>query len=80
MNALGCSADELLMDKERVGPTGRMQTLFKRAEELPEENQEILAHLVETYCTANALQKLLGDKIHIPAPWPFQRKSKDAAG
>ncbi|MBK9467513.1 MAG: helix-turn-helix domain-containing protein [Gammaproteobacteria bacterium] len=44
MNALGCSADDLLTDGERVGPSGRLQGAFKRAEELPEERQEIILH------------------------------------
>ena len=78
MNALGCSADDLLMDKDRVGPSGRLQGAFKRAEELPEERQEIILHLVETYCTAYGLEKILGDQVVIPLPGLLQRKSKPA--
>lgn len=79
MNALGCSADELLMDKERVGPAGQMQGVFRRAEELPEEKQAIVVDLVDAYCMAHALQSLMGDKMMLPAPWPFQRKAKSGA-
>jgi len=75
MNALGCSADDLLTDGERVGPSGRLKGAFKRAEELPEDRQEILLHLVETYCTAYGLEKVLGDKPVITFSSPFRKKS-----
>jgi len=78
MNALGCSADELLMDKEQVGPTGQLQGVLKRAEELPEEKQAIVIDVVDAYCTAHALQSLMGDKIMLPMPWPLQRKKPNA--
>lgn len=76
MNALGCSADELLMDKDRISLAGQMQGVLRRVEELPEEKQATVVDVIDAYCTAHALQKLIGDQLIYPPLWPLKPKRR----
>lgn len=55
MNALDCSADELIAD-ERVFSQSNIHSKFnkqvKRASKLPEDEKEVLLKLIDKYCNA----------------------------
>lgn len=56
MNALDCSADELIAD-EGIFSQSNIHSKFskqiKRAKNLPEDDKEVLIKLIEKYCNAS---------------------------
>lgn len=56
ITALGCSADTLLMDYEKIGTDGIMKATLERAMKLPEENKIIITDVVDKYCIAAGLE------------------------
>ena len=50
MDGLGCSADSLLMDKDKVGLNTILKTMLERVEQLPEENRKIMIDIIHHYC------------------------------
>lgn len=65
MNALECSADDLITDEKQSSFQGKLNRQFKRASTLPEHEQEILMTLIEKYCNA-VVYELMIDNGDIP--------------
>lgn len=59
MAALDCSADRLLMDKERVGLGGLLKEQFERVSGLPASDQETIIRIMDKFCIANGLKTML---------------------
>jgi len=62
MRALECSADDLLLETEQLGPTRLLRTVFQQAEQLPEEKQMVILEIVDGYCASLGMRALLGNK------------------
>jgi len=59
MNALECSADDLITDENKSSFQGKMNRLFKRASQLPEDEKEVLMKLIDKYCNAVVYELML---------------------
>jgi len=57
MNAFNCSADKLLMDPEKVGIDGILESTLERALNLPEANKRVVIEIVDKYCIAVGLEQ-----------------------
>lgn len=57
LGALGCSADTLLMDSEKVGIDAILKATIERAAGLPEGNKRVLIDVVDKYCIAAGLEQ-----------------------
>ncbi len=62
MRALDCTADDLLMDAEQLGPSRLLRTVLQQAEQLPEEKQMVILEIVDGYCASHGMRQLLGNK------------------
>lgn len=58
INALGCSADALLIDTEKSSIDSVMAVALDRITQLPEKDKEILLTIIDKYCIAISMQKL----------------------
>ena len=61
MGALDCSADRLLLDKEKSGLTAVLKEQFERIAGLPEGDQEALIRIMDKFCVANGLKTMLDE-------------------
>ena len=61
MSALDCSADRLLMDKEKAGLSGILKEQFERVSGLPKRDQELLIEIMDKFCIANGLKTMLDE-------------------
>ncbi|EAA4188792.1 helix-turn-helix transcriptional regulator [Salmonella enterica subsp. enterica] len=61
INALGCTADALLVDIEKSSIDSVMAMALDRIKQLPEKDKEILLTLIDKYCIAVSMQ-LLADR------------------
>jgi transcriptional regulator with XRE-family HTH domain len=61
MTALDCSADRLLMDKEKSGLSAVLKEQFERVSGLPEGDQETLIRIMDKFCIANGLRTMLDE-------------------
>jgi len=61
MAALDCSADRLLMDKEKAGLGGILKEQFERVSGLPKRDQELLIEIMDKFCIANGLKTMLDE-------------------
>ncbi|MAA87936.1 MAG: hypothetical protein CME39_09815 [Haliea sp.] len=61
MGALDCSADRLLMDKEKAGLSGILKEQFERVSGLPKRDQELLIEIMDKFCIANGLKTMLDE-------------------
>lgn len=61
MAALDCSADRLLLDKEKSGLSAVLKEQFERVAGLPESDQEDLIRIMDKFCVANGLKTMLDD-------------------
>ncbi|MEQ8263260.1 helix-turn-helix domain-containing protein [Pseudohaliea sp.] len=61
MTALDCSADRLLMDKEKSGLSAVLKEQFERVSGLPEGDQETLIRIMDKFCIANGLRAMLDE-------------------
>ena len=61
MGALDCSADRLLMDKEKAGLGGILKEQFERVSGLPERDQELMIEIMDKFCIANGLKTMLDE-------------------
>jgi transcriptional regulator with XRE-family HTH domain len=61
MSALDCSADRLLMDKEKAGLGGILKEQFERVSGLPKRDQELIIEIMDKFCIANGLKTMLDD-------------------
>lgn len=50
MEALNCSADSLLMDKDRVGIDSIMKATLERLAALPDANKRVIIDVIHHYC------------------------------
>ncbi len=50
MEGLNCSADSLLMDKNKVGIDGILKITLERVEQLPEANKRTIIDVIHHYC------------------------------
>ncbi|EKN2778795.1 helix-turn-helix transcriptional regulator [Salmonella enterica] len=58
INALGCSADALLIDTQKSNVDTIMAVALERVRQLPEKDKEILLTVIDKYCIAISLQQL----------------------
>jgi transcriptional regulator with XRE-family HTH domain len=61
MAALDCSADRLLLDKEKSGLSAVLKEQFERVAGLPEGDQEALIRIMDKFCVANGLKTMLDE-------------------
>ena len=61
MAALECSADRLLLDKEKSGLSAVLKEQFERVSGLPESDQEALIRIMDKFCVANGLKTMLDE-------------------
>lgn len=54
IGALECTADALLIDSKISSLPTILKTQFERVNQLPEENQKAIIHVMENYCNAIA--------------------------
>jgi transcriptional regulator with XRE-family HTH domain len=59
MNALECTADELLVDVNTSSTPTILKTQFQRISALPEEDQKAIIHVVDQYCKAVAYDSMI---------------------
>lgn len=57
LNALGCSAEALLMDSTKVGADAILKAMIERASNLPEGNKNVLIDVIDKYCIAVGLEQ-----------------------
>ncbi|EAA7134726.1 helix-turn-helix domain-containing protein [Salmonella enterica subsp. enterica serovar Beaudesert] len=62
MNALGCTADALLIDTEKSCIDSIMAVALTRITQLPEKDKEILLTVIDKYCIAISMQQLADKK------------------
>jgi transcriptional regulator with XRE-family HTH domain len=56
ITALGCSADTLLMDTDKIGTDGLLKASLERMQQLPETQKYILIDIVDAYCIRHSIQ------------------------
>ena len=61
IDALECSADRLLYDREREGELGLLKDVFERVATLPTKDQKALIHIMDQVCVANGLRSMLDE-------------------
>ena len=59
INALECSANALLMDNPSVNMDAKLMAVFERARNLNDRDKEIVLDVVDTYCMASGLGRLI---------------------
>jgi len=68
INALGCSADELLLNPDTTGLNGFMKVSYDRATKLPDKDKEIVIDIIDKYCMANGLKDMINSNYVIVGP------------
>ncbi|ECG8572487.1 helix-turn-helix transcriptional regulator [Salmonella enterica subsp. enterica serovar Newport] len=63
MNALGCTADALLIDTEKSSIDSVMAVALERVKQLPEKDKEIILTIIDKYCIAISLQQIADKKV-----------------
>tara|TARA_R110002095_G_scaffold195553_1_gene174199 strand:+ start:949 stop:1302 length:354 start_codon:yes stop_codon:yes gene_type:complete len=61
MDALECTADELVLDFFKTNMKSKLKMQFERASQMPPDEQEILTEVVNKYCTA-VVYELIADE------------------
>lgn len=61
MSALGCSSEALLMDGQRIGVDGILKISIDRVLGLPDESKKVLIDVIDKYCIAMGMQKIMED-------------------
>lgn len=59
INALECSPNALLSDVDDLNLDGRMAMALERAQQLPDQEKNILLDVIDKYCIAVSLQGML---------------------
>jgi transcriptional regulator with XRE-family HTH domain len=62
MEGLECSADSLLMDKDKVGIDSILKATLERALSLPEENKRVIIDVVDKYCIACGMEQAFSEQ------------------
>jgi transcriptional regulator with XRE-family HTH domain len=62
MSALGCSSEALLMDGGKIGTDGVLKISIDRVLSLPDESKRVLIDVIDKYCIAMGMQKILEDQ------------------
>ncbi len=62
MNALGCSADALLISEEASGLPTILKSQLERIGALPEEEQKAIIHVMDNYAKAIAYDNITKDR------------------
>jgi len=57
MDALGCSADTLLMDDDRISTSALLKAALERALNLPEDKRKIIIDVVDNYVMAEGFRE-----------------------
>lgn len=65
LEALGCSADALLMDQEKIGMDGLLKSCLERTQELPPRAKVALVDVIDHYCIAYGMKKIFNGKNEI---------------
>lgn len=65
MQALGCSPDSLLMDKDKVTPDALLKQALERAMGLDEQHKLIAIHNLDMYCMAAGMLKETNNRFGI---------------
>ncbi|HEY7886212.1 MAG TPA: helix-turn-helix domain-containing protein [Cellvibrionaceae bacterium] len=61
MEALKCSPNALLSDVKKTSLDGLMEMALERAQQLPDEDKQVLLKLIDKYCIAVSMQGLVED-------------------
>lgn len=61
ISALECSANALLMDNKSVSLDSKLAAVLERVSKLPDRDKEIVMDVVDTYCMARGLGKLISE-------------------
>lgn len=62
ISALNCSADDLLMDYEKMEIDGILRATINRTASLPEVNQTVIADVIDKYCIAVGLKESFNEE------------------
>lgn len=62
INALECSPNALLNDVSDTNLDGLLSMVLERMQKLPDENKNVLLDIIDKYCIAVSMQKMLDDK------------------
>lgn len=62
MSALECSSEALLMNGKRMGVKGVLQINIERVMGLPDESQKVLIDVIDKYCIAMGMQKIMEEQ------------------
>lgn len=62
MNALECSAESLLMNKNEVGLDSILKMTLERANKLPETSKRIIIDVVDKYCIAVGMEQQFSEQ------------------
>lgn len=71
INALGCSADTLLMDPKKTGIDAVVKASVERVMQLPETNKRVLIDVIDKYCIATGLEQAFSEENK--TGWPNVR-------
>ncbi len=58
IEVLGCSADEIIMDKEKQGLSGILKYQFERSEKLPVKEKALLIQIIKRWVNSVKTEKL----------------------
>lgn len=61
MNALECSANALLIDNQSVNIDAKLAAVVERMGSLNERDKEIVIDVIDTYCMAHGLGRVLSE-------------------
>ena len=63
IQALGCSADEILMDNKDIGLSGILKNLFKKSNDLPVSEKVILIEIVSRWIKSYEIENMYNTEI-----------------
>lgn len=77
INALGCSADALLIDTKKSNIDSIMAVALERIQQLPEDDKKTLLKLIDKYCIATSLQQMANRKGLFGIPMAFDGQTPE---
>ncbi|PIJ48495.1 MULTISPECIES: helix-turn-helix domain-containing protein [unclassified Erwinia] len=63
INAMGCSADALLIDTEKSNIDSVIAVALERVKQLGEDDKKVLLTIIDKYCIATSLQQMADRKV-----------------
>lgn len=61
INALGCSANALVIDNQSVNVDTKLASVLERMDALTERDKEIVLDVIDTYCMARGLGRVINE-------------------